>query len=290
MKTVPLRRAFVVAGAFVAASAMAVTCASVAQAAPVKVATQATAQGVQLRLGTTPVKITPQVKAVWTPGTVGVVTKTNEGQALLGGQSVLAAGVAASKASAGNNASFGCTGLLASGGTLQVGDSGTGCKAVYGSSGGVTVDLTSILSQLPVGLGSISVTANGIIANARFRDGVTSGIGRIDTAHVDVCLGVKLPGVACVGSLVDVPLLLKGTVNEDVVSAIVSSLTKSPQLATLLAPLTTALKSVVSLRTNVQSTNKTTGVITVVGLQLKLLAQSGLTSNLAVATAGPATS
>lgn len=284
MKNVPIRRAFVVAGAFVAASAMALTCASAASAAPV--ATQATAQGGQLRLGTQPPLTTPVAKAVWTPGTKGLVRSGSSVPEVFGTQSILTAGVAATNAVAGNNASYGCSGLLGAGGTLQVGNAGATCRAVYPSEGGVTLDLGALTSSLPMGIGGISLKANGVIANARFREGVPSGIGRIDSAMVSICLGVKLPGVDCAGSLVNVPLILRGTPNEDVISAVITSLTKTPQLATLLTPLTSALKSAVSIKTNVQSKNASTGGITVVGLQVKLL-MDNVVSNLAVATAGP---
>ena len=290
MNTPSFRRVAVVTGSLTAVGALALTCAVSAQAAPTpnaiaKLGSQATALAASIHLGggIPPLK-TPALAAVWSPGDPAAVTKTTSTSTVLPGQSLLSAGVAAGTVTVRKTQSNACSGILASGGTLQVGG-GTSCTALSPGSSGVKIDLSSLLTKLPIGVGGLSITATGITANATYNAGVTGGLGTLINGAISVCLGVTLNG-ACVGVPLTVPLAFSGAKNEDVLPVIVNALSTNPQLREVGKKLTALLSPVAQIRANVQGLNGTTGVRTVVGLQVKLL-QGGLITNFASATAGP---
>ncbi len=288
MNTLSFRRVAVVTGSLTAVDALALTGAVGAQAAtpattPVVVGSQATSVAASLTIagGVPPLK-TPAVTQTWKRGDPSVLVESASVPALLPGQSLVSAGVAAGTVTVRKTVSSACTGLLAPGGALQVGN-GSVCKATGGTPG-VAVDLGSLLTKLPVGVGGLEITATGITARASYQAGVTDGAGSLLNGRISVCLGLTVNG-ACVGVPQSIPLKFGGTKNEDVVPVIVNALTTVPQLRSLASTLTTLLTPVVQIRTNVQGLNSA-GVRTVIGLQVKLL-KGGLTSNLASAVAGP---
>jgi hypothetical protein len=278
-----LRRSAVVTGAVLATAAMALSTASVAGAAPAaKVRSQAGAHAAYVKIGTNPPTTVSRVHVAYNGQ---YVEKSGPTASALPGQGLVSAGVFATKAVAGNDSSYGCAGVLSQGGQLDIGD-GTKCKAETQGSGGVKIDLGSLTSSLPVGVGALSITANAITANARFVNGQVSGFGRIANPKLNVCLGVVVNG-ACVGSQQSVALGLRGVTNEDLLPAIIGALTKSPALAALAQPIGDLLNPVVKIRLNVQTVNRDTGVLNVSAVRILLLGRTVGTITLGDAQAGP---
>lgn len=284
MNTTTFRRAAVAGGSLIAVTALAFTCAAGAQAAPsapALIGTQGTALSASLHLDPTAVRTT-QLFAAWAPGSPAVITKSANESSVLPSQTLLTAGVAASSVVVRKKSAYSCSGLLGRGGTVQVGD-GTICKAVNPVAPGVKVDLSSLLSSLPVGVGGLSITASAITASAVYVNGEFRGAGRVINAALSVCLGVTLNG-ACVVAPVSVPLKLAGVANEDVLPVITQALTASPQLKSVATSITNLLRPVVAIRANAQGFSHQQKIV--VGLQVSLLQRSAF-ANLAVAQAGP---
>lgn len=284
MNTTTFRRAAVAGGSLTAVAALALTCAAGAQAAPSAAAltgTQGTALAASLHLDPTALR-TPQLFAAWAPGSPEVITKSANSSSVLPSQTLLTAGVAASSVVVRKKSAYSCSGLLGRGGTVQVGD-GSVCKAVNPVAPGVKIDLSSLLSSLPVGVGGITITASAITASSVYVNGTSRGAGRVINAAVGVCLGATLNG-ACVGVPVSVPLKLSGATNEDVLPVITQALTASPQLKGLATTLTNLLRPVVAIRANAQGSSNQQRIV--VGLQLSLLQRSAF-ANFAVAQSGP---
>jgi hypothetical protein len=272
----------------------------------------ATAQAVNINLLSSAIDI-----AISNPAT----TATNDGSepedlktgtpliSLLPNQGLLAAGALAETADAqADGTSYACAGVVSPGGGIQVGDGGNSCSVTGNGTGGVTLDLSKIpgVSGLLSSIATVTVSFDSLTARA-VAPGVPAGqtvqasgdaqiVGA--TVHVEV---LPLPIVG--GITLDLPLALDGSVDENLLTAIVDSLTAngSPLLSGLIDTLSDGVAGVVSITVNHQAviTPADSGGIQplvavpdgqafqVSALHLSLLSDAGATADIASVTVGP---
>lgn len=282
-----LRRSALVTGTIVTTGALALTCASTAGAAPVKPkpvppGSTATAQVLSASPLGQPAQGSPVVTAS-NNGTQTVQTSTSaQAPAALPLPVNLTLGGVGATAVARQNQAYACAGLLQPGGTLSLGNDGADCNQRVPTRGGLVIGLGGVLKQLPIGVGTVQLSTNAVIAYSKTTTTGTTGFAKIVNPHLKVCLGQSVPGTGCVGQLIDIPIKVIGGENADLVPTILKSLTKNAQLGALGQTLADLLRPVLSVKTNVQSTSN--GVFKVVGLQVGVLGGAGGSADLAVAT------
>lgn len=204
----------------------------------------------------------------------------------LSGVTFLTAGALATVAEANTaGTSYACAGVVSPGGGIQVGSGGTSCSATGTNTGGVTVDLGKLptIGSLLSSVADVKVTFDSLTAFAHdTASNTASGTATIAGAHVTVTL---LRGLL---SPITVPLTLAGTPNQNLLTAIVNSLTgaKNALLDPVITALSTTVAPVLSLVTNYQTTTSA-GTFEVSALHIALLGTTGAVANLAEVTVGP---
>lgn len=278
-----LRRSILVAGSMTAIAAVTLTCASGANAAAAKKGATASATSATISLGGQAPVSTPGVTA-HNDGTQDPVLVTgNQGLPPTAG-SPIGVGVFGVAALALPKKSAACAGVLEPGGTLSIAADGTKCNIGGPRRGGLTVNLGGGLSSLPAGIGSIKLTANSVTAFSQTTPKGATGFAKIANAGLQVCAGLDVAG-KCVGKVVGIPIKVIGTKNENLLPIILNALNTSVNLGPLGKLLAKALAPVLTIKSNVQTTEN--GVFTVTGLAATVAGGAVATLNLSVASTGP---
>lgn len=252
-----------------------------------------TAQAVQLNLGgLLNVAASSAPTAANNDGTQSITpVKNTPAISLLNSQSLLKVGALSEIAQADTDgSSYSCAGVLSPGATIAVGDQGRACSMVGSGSGGLTLDLSQLLgSDLPDGIVSIKLVADAIVAHSH-DDGRGAQTGSATLAGLKVRVEV-LDGIlgGLLGSVlppIEVPVKLTGDVNENVLQAVIASLTgqKNPLLGPVIDLLAGSLTNVVDIRANYQRTSN--GVLNVSGLHIGVLNDALLYADIANVTVG----
>jgi hypothetical protein len=254
-------------------------------AGPASAATvsQATAQAVNLKLAAG--LLTVAVSNPPTSATNGGADSNAEVDAsplisLLGGETFLTVGALAEAAEANTDgSSYGCSGVVSPGGSIQVGSQGATCTPTGNGTGGVTLDL----AQLP-GLGGLIALAGGdikITLDAITAHGDLSGAGPAN-------LGAAVAGVKVrLGSAAPITVAIPAGVNQDLLGAVLTAIL--PSLGLLGTLVSDLIRGVVSLTVNYQPAPEpnAAGTYSVTGLHVALLGGALATADLARVTLGP---
>ncbi len=257
-------------------------------------ASQATAQVANINLlnGTAAVDVPSSPTSATNDGTdSNAPVVGNPLLSALSGEHFLTAGALADEAEANSDGtSYGCAGLVSPNGGIQVGSKGDSCSATGTNTGGVTVNISTIpgIGSALSSIADVKVTLNSMVAFAHDTAGSTpTGLATLAGAKVSVkLLSGLLPTIT-------VPLTLSGSPNENLLTAIVNSLTSflsanplDVALDPVISALSDSLKPILSLETNYQKTTPS-GAFEVSALHIALLKDAGAVANLAEVTVGP---
>jgi hypothetical protein len=256
----------------------------------------ATAQGVRIDLaGSKLLAISDPPLSVHSDGTATDTDTTSppvSGSLPAGG--LQAGAVAETGKARKNGSSYACSGVVAPGGTLQIGKHGENCSVKGSGTGGVTINLTNtlktngLLGGLLKNVAQVKLTADAVTAHAV--DNGTTSVGGAKVANLH--LKVSLLG----GDVIDLPIDVSSNQhNENVLTLVVNALngyTGGLLGGILTGPLTdalaNALQGLVSIKSNVQ-TSSGSADLSVIALQVKVLKGDLARINLAHVTVGPNT-